>query len=56
MIYMLQQSDFKSKYFEDDNNKTFEFLVHVDDIFVVFTGNAFRWIIGIPIGTNVPLV
>ena len=45
-----EHSDSKNKYTEEDIIKMLEFLV--DSIFVVFAGNVFQQIIGIPMGTN----
>ena len=47
---MTERSDSKNKYTEEDIIKMLEFLV--DNIFVVFAGNVFQQIIGIPKGTN----
>ena len=45
-----KHSDSKHKYSEDDIIKMLESLV--DNIFVVFAGNVFQQIVGIPMGTN----
>ena len=53
--FVKEHSDSKSKYSQDDIVKMLEFLV--DTIFVVFAGNVFQQIVGIPMGTNcVPLI
>ena len=49
----LEHSDSKNKYTEDDIINMLEFLV--DNIFVVFGGKVFQQIVGIPMGTIVPL-
>ena len=48
--FVKEFSDSKSKYTEENNIKMLEFLV--DNTFVVFAGNIFQKIIGIPMGTN----
>ena len=48
--FVKEHSDSKNKYTEEDIIKMLEFLV--DNIFVVFAGNVFQQIIGIPKGTN----
>ena len=51
----MEHSDSKSKYSEDDIIKMLEFLIH--NSLVVFAGNVFQQIVGIPIGTYcVPLL
>ena len=51
--FVKEHSDSKHKYSEDDIIKMLEFLV--DNIFVVFAGKVFQQIVGIPMGTYVPL-
>ena len=51
--FVKEHSDSKNKYTDEDIVKMLEFLV--DNIFVVFAGKVFQQIIGIPMGTNVPL-
>ena len=48
--FVKEHSDSKQKYSENDIIKMLEFLV--DNIFVVFAGNVFQQIVGIPMGTN----
>ena len=48
--FVKEHSDAKNKYTEEDIIKMLEFLV--DNIFVVFAGNVFQQIVGIPMGTN----
>ena len=48
--FLKEHSDSKHKYTEDDIINMLEFLV--DNIFVVFGGEVFQQIIGIPMGTN----
>ena len=50
--FVKEHSDSKSKYTEEDIIKMLEFLV--DKIFVVFAGNVFQQIIGIPWAQTVP--
>ena len=45
-----EHSDSKNKYTDDDIINMLEFLV--DNIFVVFGGNVFQQIVGIPMGTH----
>ena len=49
-FFVKEHSDSKNKYTEDDIINMLEFLV--DTIFVVFGGNVFQQIVGIPMGTN----
>ena len=49
-MWFLNKNSSKSKYTEEDNIRTLEFLV--DNIFVVFAGKVFQQIIGITMGTN----
>ena len=48
--FVKEESDSKHKYSEDYIIKMLEFLV--DNIFVVFAGNVFQQIVGIPMGKN----
>ena len=48
--FVKEHSDSKNKYTEEDIIKMLEFLV--DNIFVVFAGNVFQQIVGIPMGTK----
>ena len=48
--FVKEHSDSKHKYSEDDIIKMLEFLV--DNIFVVFAGEVFQQIVGIPMATN----
>ena len=48
--FVKEHSDSDKKYTEDDIVKMLEFLV--DNIFVVFGGQVFQQIVGIPMGTN----
>ena len=48
--FVKEHADSKTKYSEDDIIKMLECLV--DNIFVVFAGNVFQQIVGIPMGTN----
>ena len=52
--FVKEHSDTKSKYTEDDIINLLEFLI--DNIFVIFGGNVFQQIVGIPMGTNCALL
>ena len=52
--FVRENSDSKRKYIEEDIISMLEFLV--DNILVVFAGNVFQQIIGIPMGTNCALL